>query len=53
VVRRSARGSLEPGEYTWVWDGRDEQGRLAGSGAYFFRLQYGNQTSTSRLVLVR
>jgi len=44
VVRYERLGAQTPGLHSWVWDGRDGQGRTVGSGAYYARLTAGNQT---------
>ena len=46
-------GSLEPGQYQLHWDGRDQQGRPAASGVYFYQLQLGNQQQLRRMLLLR
>lgn len=38
TVRTLADRVLEAGRHTIEWDGRDDRGRRAGSGAYWFRL---------------
>ena len=37
-VRTLARGVREPGEYSLVWDGRDDHGSPVASGVYYLRL---------------
>jgi hypothetical protein len=37
-VRTLAHGVREPGEYSMVWDGRDDSGRAVGTGVYYARL---------------
>jgi hypothetical protein len=37
-VRTLARGVREPGEYSLVWDGRDDNGSPVASGVYYLRL---------------
>jgi hypothetical protein len=37
-VRTLVRGVREPGEYSLVWDGRDDGGRAVGAGVYYARL---------------
>ncbi|MCK4641260.1 MAG: T9SS type A sorting domain-containing protein, partial [Candidatus Marinimicrobia bacterium] len=43
--------------YTLVWDGKDEQGRLAASGLYFLRIvarsQFKTFAKTSKMVMIR
>ena len=46
-------GPLEPGQYQLHWDGRDQQGRPAASGVYFYQLQLGNQQQMRRMLLLR
>ncbi|MGD9546009.1 MAG: right-handed parallel beta-helix repeat-containing protein [Candidatus Krumholzibacteriia bacterium] len=54
LVRTLLRGEVVPqGRHEAVWDGRDESGRQAASGTYFFRLQAGGQVETKRAVLVK
>jgi|GEM_PF-6366532 len=42
-----------PGEYSVMWDGKDSQGRDAGSGAYFYRLRVGDDERVAKMLLVR
>jgi hypothetical protein len=46
-------GRREAGEFTMGWDGRDESGREVVSGIYFARLQAGEFTATTKMVLLR
>jgi hypothetical protein len=46
-------GLLPAGSHAFVWDGRDDTGRPAASGAYIARLAAGREISRSHLVLVR
>lgn len=39
-----------PGAYTITWDGRDDAGRNAPSGVYFYRLRSGAEANTMRTV---
>jgi hypothetical protein len=51
VIRTLASGQMRAGSYAAAWDGRDEYGRLAGSGVYFCRLQAGQEGLSRKLVL--
>jgi hypothetical protein len=53
LVRRLLEGELAPGRHAFVWDGRDDSGREAGSGAYLLTLRAGDFTSRRKLVLLR
>lgn len=53
LVRTLAAG-IKPASYHSVsWDGRDDQGRNAGSGIYFCRLQAPGINVTQRLTVIR
>lgn len=43
-VATLARGVFEPGAYSKRWEGRDDRGRLVGSGIYLYRLRVGKET---------
>lgn len=52
-IRRLAEGRLGAGAHRVVWDGRDDGGRLVGSGVYLYRLEAGEKRQTRRLVLLK
>jgi hypothetical protein len=52
-VRLLFRGRLAPGPQALVWDGLDDQGRPAASGAYLFRASWEGQVRVRRGVLLR
>jgi beta-glucanase (GH16 family) len=47
------RGTGRAGANTVRWDGRDDQGRDAGAGVYYFRMTAGGRSASRRMVLVR
>lgn len=50
-VRRLVDHSLQlAGTYTVTWDGRDDQGRQAPSGVYFYRVRAGSVVDSKRAV---
>ena len=53
-VRTLVRGELDSGEYSIVWDGRDDLGREVSSGIYFYRLSIddGKWAKTRKMVLI-
>jgi flagellar hook assembly protein FlgD len=53
LVRVLARGPMEAGAHSAVWDGLNERGDPVASGVYFYRLQAGSFTETKKLVLLR
>ena len=52
-VRTLVRGERDAGTHTVVWDGRDEEGRGAASGIYFYRIEAGDFVSVRRMMLLR
>jgi hypothetical protein len=53
-VRTLAAGTRgAPGSRRLVWDGRRDDGRPAGSGVYFYRLEAGGDARSGRFVLVK
>lgn len=41
------------GTHTAVWNGRDEQERIAGNGAYIYRIQAGNFVKTGKMLMLK
>ncbi len=52
-VRTLIDGLQVRGPKTITWDGRDNQGRILGSGAYFCRLRVGEREQSRKIVLSR
>jgi hypothetical protein len=52
-VRDLLDAVFEPGTHQVLWDGRDDRGTRASSGAYTCQLQAGALRSTQRLVLIK
>jgi carboxypeptidase T len=53
LVRTLARGEAGPGPVSVTWDGRDETGRVVGSGLYFARLVAGDRILRTKVALIR
>lgn len=53
LVRSAELGTLGPGPHAWRWNGRDDRGRPAASGRYFFELRGGRNRARTLLTLVR
>jgi cytochrome c peroxidase len=52
-VRRLVDGATQlAGPYAVVWDGRDDGGRPAAAGVYFYRLESGGNAATARTVKI-
>ena len=41
------------GFYTATWDGRDQRGRIAGNGLYFYRLRSKDFRQTGKMMLLK
>jgi hypothetical protein len=48
-----ASGTLEAGDYTVHWDGRDETGEKVAAGIYFYRLEGSEVDETRKMVVLR
>jgi hypothetical protein len=53
LVRTLVDRDLPAGRHHARWDGRDDQGRAAASGRYFYRLRTGETVLTRNLALIR
>ena len=40
-------------EFRVVWDGKDKDGKMVGSGVYFYKLKAGDFTKTKKMFLIR
>jgi hypothetical protein len=52
-VRNLANGYMEAGKHSVTWDGRDENGNVAASGIYFYRIQADNFTDIRKMTLLK
>jgi len=52
-VRSLVNEEHPAGEYTVVWDGRDDNGRSVSSGVYFGVMRAGGDQSVRRMVLLK
>ncbi|MDZ7317039.1 MAG: T9SS type A sorting domain-containing protein [candidate division KSB1 bacterium] len=52
-VRNLFRGVQTPGEYTVLWDGRDNSGRKAAAGVYFYILKAGERSAVGKMTLLQ
>ena len=51
LVRRIV-GTGERGSHVISWDGRNSRGASVGNGLYFFRIRFGDETVTKRVILI-
>ena len=52
-VRTLVDGTMEAGYHTMKWNGRDEAGRQAGTGTYFYLLEANSFRQTRKMTLVK
>ena len=52
-VRTLVDGTMEAGYHTMKWNGRDEAGRQAGAGTYFYLLEADSFSQTRKMTLVK
>ncbi|RPJ47880.1 MAG: T9SS C-terminal target domain-containing protein [Candidatus Latescibacterota bacterium] len=52
-VRTLVDGMMDGGQHSATWDGKDNAGRDAASGVYFYRLDAAKETATRKMVLLR
>jgi len=52
-VRELVNTKRSSGNYTIIWDGKDNNGKEVASGIYFYQLRGGNYKETRKLVLIK
>jgi hypothetical protein len=52
-VRTLVNRTVQAGEYSAHWDGRDEIGNLVSTGIYFYRLEAGDQIQVRKMLLMK
>ena len=52
-VARLVNAKETGGRHTFDWDGRDKNGRPVSSGIYFYRIEWGGQTLSRKMILLR
>ena len=52
-VKTLVNKNLIPGQYSSVWNGKNDAGDLVSSGVYFYRLRAGEVTKVRKMVLLR
>ncbi len=53
LVRRISETQVQPGDHSFIWDGRDDQGGVLSPGVYICRLKAGDYSGTLKIILIR
>jgi hypothetical protein len=53
LLRTLMDGTVAPGRHTYTWDSRDDTGRQAAAGVYYYVLEAGDYKATRRMVLLK
>ncbi len=53
TLRTLIHKDLAPGTHEMSWDGRDDQGRRASSGVYFYRIVAGDFVSAKKMLMIK
>ncbi|HQC31418.1 MAG TPA: T9SS type A sorting domain-containing protein [Candidatus Cloacimonas sp.] len=53
LVRYLVNELKNAGNYTVIWNGKDEQGKNVSSGIYFYRMQTKNYSATQKMMLMK
>jgi plastocyanin len=53
LVSTIVSGRLSGGEYHFGWNGRSDLGEALPSGIYIYRLEYGNQSITKKMTMLK
>ncbi len=53
LVRTLFDDTLTPGQYTALWTGRDEHGRVQATGVYVYQVRIGEWQASKKLLLVK
>jgi len=53
IVKTLYLGNIQPGKYTYTWDGRDENQIVLPSGNYYANLRIGNYSKTIKMIWSR
>ncbi|MDD2507181.1 MAG: M14 family zinc carboxypeptidase [Candidatus Cloacimonetes bacterium] len=53
LVRSYRPGNKAEGSYTWLYDGKDDDGKTLASGIYLYRMKAGKYNKTRRMVWVK
>ncbi|MCK9332554.1 MAG: carboxypeptidase regulatory-like domain-containing protein, partial [Candidatus Cloacimonetes bacterium] len=53
LVRKLVNDTKAAGNYTEIWNGKDNNGRAVSSGIYYFKMNAGKYSSTKKMILMK
>ncbi|MBW6516017.1 MAG: T9SS type A sorting domain-containing protein, partial [Candidatus Cloacimonetes bacterium] len=53
LVKSLLETRMQDGQHTVLWDGKDDLGRLVGSGLYFYTLQTDDYRATRKMIMLK
>lgn len=53
LIKTLVNGFIPAGTHVIVWDSRDERGKPASSGSYFYKIKSGNFVAVRKMVLIK
>jgi flagellar hook assembly protein FlgD len=53
LVRTLLNTNQEAGNYSIVWDGKDNLGQIVPAGTYFNRISYGTEHKTIKMMMLK
>ncbi|MFC1784517.1 FlgD immunoglobulin-like domain containing protein [Candidatus Neomarinimicrobiota bacterium] len=53
LVRTLLNTKQESGNYSIVWDGKDNNGKIVPGGTYFSSIKYGNESKTIKMMMLK
>lgn len=53
LVKKLIDDALLKGKHSVVWNGNDENGNLVSSGVYYYKLKFGDQSQTKKMLLLK
>lgn len=52
-IRSLIDSKQDAGQYSIIWDGRDDNGIQVSSGTYFYQIKVGTYTSTKKIIIIK
>jgi flagellar hook assembly protein FlgD len=53
LVRTLVNEVMQPGVYSAMWNGRNDNGQLAGTGTYLYRMTADTFSAVKRMVMIQ